>query len=250
MVCRGGKIGVVQGVLAAVVAAEVALAAQHAGDPRPAVDVAVGRLPDGRPRYRGVAADPERDRQRRLLGGVSQPFPGLLQQFGPAGDLVTRLPLGEALYIHHRFDGRIVRFQIGPADRPALVTVAGGRVANEPLLVLAEQDVGVDERAAAQTAGDDRLEVGEGPDVEKAVPSLARIPEVRGDFGRRAGERPRWICLSPLEQDDAVARFGETVGGYRTTESRADNHDIRVFVLTHPTPTPAARRLETPCLRA
>src|SRR3712207_7158733 len=51
----------------------------------------------------------------------------------------------------------------------SLVAPAGQRrLGDEPLLVLAEQDVGVDERPAAQTAGHHGLQAAEGPHVERS----------------------------------------------------------------------------------
>ncbi len=148
------------------------------------MEVAVARIRDGRARHGRGAARCERHRQRWLLGGVTQASPGLRQQFRPAGCLVAGLPGREPLGAQHGFDGRVVRLKIGPGDRPALVPPARGRISDEPLLVLAEQHVGIDERAAAQTTGYDGLEVGERPYVEKPVASPHRVPEVRREVGR------------------------------------------------------------------
>ena len=54
VVRRGREVGVVEGVLRPVVAADVALAAQPAGRARPAVQVAVGRRRDRRAGHRRV----------------------------------------------------------------------------------------------------------------------------------------------------------------------------------------------------
>ncbi len=109
------------------------------------MDVSVARIRDGRARHGLGTARRERHRQRWLLGGVTQAPPGQREQLGAAGGLVAGLPGREPLGAQHGLDGRVVRFEVGPGDRPALVPPARGRIPDEPLLVLAEQHVGIDE---------------------------------------------------------------------------------------------------------
>src|SRR4051794_35269497 len=56
--------------------------------------------------------------------------------------------------------------EVAVVERPA---VAGRILLLEPALVLAQQDVRVDQRAAAKSGRDEGLEVAEGPRVEEPV---------------------------------------------------------------------------------
>ena len=131
---------------------------------------------------------------------------------------------GEPLGAEHALDLVVVRLEIGVGDRPVLVPAARlGRSLGEPALVLAQQDVGVDQRSAAEAAGDHRLDVAERPDVEEPVRTLARVPHVGRQLSGATGERPRRIGLAPLQQAHAPAALGQPVGADRTAE--AGTHD-------------------------
>src|SRR3712207_7789129 len=86
----------------------------------------------------------------------------------------------------------------------SLVAPAGQRrLGDEPLLVLAEQDVGVDERPTAQTAGHHGLQTTEGPHVEQPVQAAAGVPEGAPHGGGRPREAARGIGLPALEDEHA-----------------------------------------------
>ncbi len=228
-VLRRRQVRVVERVLAAVVAAEIALPAQQAAHARASVQVPVVRERDGRAGRGSGAADRERHRERRLLRGVAEPYAGVLEQLRLAGYLVAGLALGESLRVQRALGPVVVRVEVGAGDRPGLVPVAGRCVAHEPLLVLAQQHVGVDQRAAAEAAGDHRLEVAERPDVEQTVQALAGVPEVAGHVGRRPGEGAGRVRTAALHHDDAAAALGEPPGGDRTPEARPDDEDVDVL---------------------
>jgi hypothetical protein len=59
---------------------------------------------------------------------------------------IERILLG----LETRVNTIIVNLQIGATDRPVL---AVGSISNEPLFVFAEQDIGINERTAADSAG-------------------------------------------------------------------------------------------------
>ena len=108
-----------------------------------------------------------------------------------------------------------------------LVPAAGhGLLVHEPLLVLAQQDVGVDQRAAAQAAGHHAVDAVEAPDVEQAVPALAGLPEVRGHAARGAREAAGRVGAAALEHDDRPAGLGHPVGRDGSAEPGPDDDDV------------------------
>ena len=104
-----------------------------------------------------------------------------------------------------------------------LVAAARQRLlVDEPLLVLAQQHVGVDQRAAAQAAGDHAVDALEAPDVEQAVAALAGLPEVARPcaLGVR-GKLPGWVGAAALQDDDRAAGLGQPVGRDGAAETRS-----------------------------
>ena len=87
-----------------------------------------------------------------------------------------------------------MRLEIGPRHRPRSgVSVYLGL---EPVLVLANEDVGVDQRPAAESGGDDRVDVGERPHVEEPEPLAPRGPRsCRRRPGASSGRR--WVDRPP-----------------------------------------------------
>src|SRR5205823_11536153 len=121
--------------------------------------------------------------------------------------------------------GRIVvRLELGPRDWPRdrLARTLG----DEPLLIFAQQNVGVDERAATESAGDQSFHPAERPDVEHAVKALVRIPEILLQAVWRAGKRIRRVRLSALEHADAHPGFGQPIRHHGAAESRADDDGV------------------------
>ena len=228
----GRDVRVVQRVLRAVVAADVALGDVLAGQAGRAVDVRpilADRLAD---RHR-VAVVGERHGEvdeapvvAELLCRVAK-RPRLARQVGR--QLVDRVLLD----VHHALDAVVVRVEVGARDGPVLVAVlpraVAGLLAHEPLLVLAQQDVGVDQRAAAQTARADRVDVLEAPHVEHAVKPLAGVPELRLHPQRRAREGVRREWLAALEQAHAVPGLGQAVRRHRSAESGSHDDGIEML---------------------
>ena len=169
----GAQVGEVHGLLGPVLAADVAGAAQPAGLTRRAVQVAgavvVGlarAIAEGHGERRALglqAGDPRRFEQRARLGRAIRP----------------RVALGAL----HRFDGVVVAVEVRGRQRQA--------VGGEGRRVLAQHDVGVDERPAPQPAGGDRVET-----LEVVVLRRARGRPCAAPTGPRAtcaafvGRRP------------------------------------------------------------
>ena len=137
------------------------------------------------------------------------------------------------LHVHHPLDALVVRVEVCARDRPVLVAVlpaaVAGLLAHEPLLVLAQQHVRVDQRAAAEAARGDRVDVVEAPHVEHAVQARARVPELRLHAQRRAREGVRRKRLAALEQADAVAGLSQAVGGDGSPEAGSDDERVEVL---------------------
>ncbi|MCA1689129.1 MAG: hypothetical protein LC720_01360, partial [Actinobacteria bacterium] len=72
-----------------------------------------------------------------------------------ARPVVGRRVEGEALDPHPPLDLVVVGVEVGPGDGPVLVAAPGEILGDEPPLVLAQEDVGVDQRPAAEPRGAD-----------------------------------------------------------------------------------------------
>jgi hypothetical protein len=223
------EVGVVEAVLGALVAAEVALADERARVARARVQVV---LPKGDARvHRSPIVGAEGHRERRPLG----------LQAGGRGRSEERAGLGHAAVLREWFEvvvgqarGAEVPFhvvvlplQVAGLDRPRREIVR--RTGVERLGRLAQQHVGVDERPAAQSAGHQRPHLREAPQLEEAVEPPVRIPEGPTHLPGRPRERAGRVRHTPLEEKDVeVAAVGEAVGGHGATETRPD--DDRVIV--------------------
>src|SRR5206468_2645606 len=102
---------------------------------------------------------------------------------------------------------------IGATDRPVLAVVM-----DEPVLVLADHHVRIDQRATPKTARHERIEPAERPRVEHPVQALARVPEVLRERVGTAWEGTGRIRLAALEHAHAPACLREAVGRYRPSE--------------------------------
>lgn len=228
----GRDVRVVQRVLGAVVAAEIALAGELAGQPRAAVDVRpvlLDRLTD----QRRVAGVGERHREVDQAPVQAEPLRRVAKRQRLERLVVGVLVERVLLDVHHPLDTVVVRIQIGARDRPVLVAAlprAPARLlAHEPVLVLAQQDVRVDERAAAEAAGDDRVDVVEAPDVEHPVQAFAGIPELTLHPERRAREGVGRKRLSAFEQADAVPGLGQAIRRHRSAEAGSDDDSVEML---------------------
>ena len=222
-----GEVVVVERVLGAEVAADVALAAQLAGDALAAVQVR-DLLDDRLARHRRPALVGERDGQRRqepveavLLGGV-------LEGVGLRRPRVRLVLERVALEPDHRLDAVVVRVEVLARDRPVLVAAVVDVLLHEPLLVLAQEDVGVDQRAAAEAGRDQRVDPLERPVVVHAGQAALGVPEALARPVRAARERAGRVRAAALEHADAPAGLREPIGHDRPAESGA--HDDRVEV--------------------
>src|SRR5215217_5071127 len=103
------------------------------------------------------------------------------------------------LNIHHPLDLNVMRFEVLITYGPGIVA-AVGPILLEPLFVFAKVNVGVDQRPATESAGNQRARSLERPDVEHAVASRTRIPKVFTQLVGGARERVWRICLAALQQ--------------------------------------------------
>ena len=198
----------VERVLRAVVAAEVALAAHPAGLAHAAVEVRL--LAADRLAEYGRRARFRRERDREL--GEDPLEPEALQRPraarpSSACGRTGRAPSGTARRGASpraaRSGARGRRSATGQLSQPPAFEV----LLHEGRAVLAQQDVRVEERSAAEPARDDPAEPAELPGVEDSVQALARVPEAAGDRQRAARERAGRIRLAALEDADAHPRL-------------------------------------------
>ena len=194
----------VERVLGALIASEVTFARQRAATPRPMVkigrvDVAVGieqRQP-GLCRAAGPLRERHRDRRwGRLQAGVLQRGAkrlGLWDRVGAVGH-VHRGELGE----HRPVPG----LELSVGDRPLAPAV--GLIGTKRLRRLWQHHVGVDQRAAAEAAGDDRRDMVELQDLEQPEFAAPRIPDVVAHLPWRAPERTGGIGGTALEHQHAL----------------------------------------------
>jgi hypothetical protein len=171
------------------------------------------------------------ERDRQLGVEVLQPeLGGRLLEGDRLGRGGVRLVLdGEALEADHLLDPVVVRVEVGPVDRPVLVAAGLQVLVDEPLLVLADEHVGVDERAAAQPRGDERVDAAEGPVVIHARQAVGRVPEALAGPVGAAGERAGGVGAAALEHEHPLAGLREPVGRHRAAEARADDDRVEMI---------------------
>ena len=224
------EVVVVERVLGAVVAAHVALAAQlarRAGAPVEVLELLDDRLAG----HRRAPLVGEGDRE---LG--QEPLQAVGLGGGLEGDRLRRLGVrlvveGIALQADHRLDAVVVGVEIGARDRPVLVAAVAQVLLHEPLLVLADEDVGVDERAAAEPRRHERVDPVEGPVVVHAGQAVGRVPEALAGAVRAARERARRVGAAALQDADRLAGLRQAVRRHRAAEARADDDCVVVAVL-------------------
>ena len=224
------EVVVVERVLGAVVAAHVALAAQLARRARAPVEV-LELLHDRLAGDRRAPFVGEGDRQLRQEPLHAVGLGGRLE-----GDRLRRLGVrlvveGIGLQADHGLDPVVVGVEIVPRDRPVLVAAVAQVLLHEPLLVLADEDVGVDERAAAQARRHERVDPVEGPVVVHAGEAVGRVPEALAGAIRAAGERARRVGAAALQDADRLAGLRQPVRGHRAAEARAHDDGVVVAVL-------------------
>ena len=231
------QVGEVDRLLGAVLAAHVAAAAQPAGLARRAVEVG-GAVVEGLPR-----ALAEGHGQRRALGLQARDPRGVQQRARLGRAVGPRVALGAL----HRVDGVVVAIEVGGRQRQA--------VGREGLGVLAQHDVGVDERPAAQPAGGERVEALEVVVLEEAVHTPARRPQRSAPLARRAREGARRPRLAALEHEHRGPRLRQAARDDRAAEARPDDDHVEALS-RHPRPTPpdaggpARRRRRCRCERS
>ncbi len=119
--------------------------------------------------------------------------------------LRRRPKLGRVLgRTEHLLHGLVVRLEIVVRHRPGL---AAGHRPREPGAGLAQQDVRVDQRAAAQPARDQCCGPLERPDVVEPVQAGVGGPEVALRRGDPAREAAGWVLTPALEQADRYTRL-------------------------------------------
>ena len=115
-----------------------------------------------------------------------------------------------------------------------------GTVVDEPGRILAQQHVGVDERAAAQPAGDERPRC-RGRPTRRTCRNSDRGGSQRfcASAPGAAGKRPGRVAAAPLEHQDRPAGLGQAARRGRGPETGA--HDYGVETLSHAC-RPSSRR--------
>ena len=222
-----GEVVVVERVLGAEVAADVALAAELARHAVAVVQVAQLLL-DLLARPWRLALVGEGDRQRRQEPLEAVRLGGVLECVGLRRARVRLVLERIALEPDHLLDAVVVRVEVRARDRPVLVAAVVDVLLHEPLLVLAQEDVGVDERAAAEPGRDQRVDPLERPVVVHAGQAAVGVPEALARAVRAARERPGRVRAPALEDADAPAGLRESIGHDRASEAGA--HDDRVEV--------------------
>jgi hypothetical protein len=194
-----------------------------------------------------LAGTREADRERRQPPVKSERLGRLAHRLrlgrGRIGGRVERV----ALNAHHGLGRLVVRLKVGVAHRPRPGRLVG-RVIDEPRRIFAEHDVGVDERAAAETAAHHGLDAAERPDVEHPVPARRWRPQVGGHPARAARERAGRVAPAAFEHEHGPSRLCQPAGRRRRAEARADHHHVEV--LFHETPLPSGcpqPRCPEPC---
>ena len=241
------EIIVVERVLGPVVAPYVALADQAAGVARALASLYIPILSTNwlaRSRFFTLVA--EGNGQLGRLQVESQPFGGfpelLYLRHLVVRFLFARVPLGAK----HLLDPVVVGVEVGPGDRPVLMAAVPEILLDKPLLVLADQDVRVDQGAAAQAAADHRSQLVERPDVVHPVQTLAGVPDVLLHPLRGARKLAGRIRLSPLQDAHVKARLREPVRRHRPAETGTDDYRVEVRIartLVHTTRSPPVHHL-------
>ena len=161
----------------------------------------------------------ECDRQRRALGAQARQLRGVEQRSCLGRAVGPRVALG----VLHRVHGVVVRVELGGRERQP--------VGGEGRGVLAQHDVGVDQRAAAEAAGGDRVEALEVVVLVEAVATAAGRPQRAPPLARRARERAGRPRLAALEDQHRGARLRHPAGDDRAAEARADNDGVVALAL-------------------
>jgi hypothetical protein len=222
-----GEVVVVERVLGAEVAADVALAAQLAGHAVAVVEVAELLL-DPLAGNRGLPLVGERHGERR-----QEPVQAVALGRQLEGDRLRRAGVGlvlerVSLYADHPLDAVVVGVEVGAGHRPVLVSAVAQVLLDEPALVLAQEDVGVDQRAAAEAGRDERVDPAERPVVVHAGQPALGVPEALARAARAAGERAGGIRATALEQAHPLPGLRQPVGHHRASEARADDDGVVV----------------------
>src|SRR5262249_35248671 len=150
---------------------------------------------------------------------------GLLHRARLRSVRVRRRVKGIRMRDDDAFDLVVVRFEFFTSYWPLLSVCV-----YEPVVVFTDEDVGVNDRAAAEAAGDECLEVAEVPDVEHSVEPVVGVPEVLSEFLRAARKRPWRVAAAPFEQADAESGFRQPIGADGTAEAGTDNDSFEVHV--------------------
>ncbi len=149
---RPREVGVVEGVLSAVVATDVTFAAQAASPAREAVQV--GMLLDERLAWNGrFAGIGEAHGQWRQLPVEAESGCCVLGGLGFGRLRVGGNVEGVALCAEHALSRFVVRYEVFVRNRPRARGATGG-VVHKPRRVLSQEHVGVDEGPAAQATRD------------------------------------------------------------------------------------------------
>src|SRR5690606_23415936 len=157
---RAGEIGMIERVLAAVVATEVAFATEATGGARATVQARRG-VAEGF--AGGLAFVRERDGQRRRLPGKPAAFGRGTIRAGLRRQLDEMRRVG--VDADDLFDVRVVRIEVRAGDRPMLESTTLEILGHEPTLVFADEHIGINDRSAPERTRHQRIDAAEAPDI-------------------------------------------------------------------------------------
>src|SRR4051794_28041581 len=219
----GRQIAVVGRVLGSFVAADVTLPEETACAPLAAMQVRLSFLDELAER----GFTPRIGEGHREIGQVRIPADAPRGSHeGPGARRAEALVIERVrLRVEHLLRTFVMRIEVRPRHGPRL----DARLVDERVLVLANEDVGVDQRPAAESARDEASEVAERPDVVHAVAALARIPERSAELVRRTRKVAWSVGLATFEKADPASRLAQAMSHDRPTEARSDDPRIETL---------------------
>src|SRR5947209_3009906 len=155
--CRG-KVVIVKGILATIIAPDITLATETAGGACMTEVMDVWLLFVNRHAGSGqLISIGKGNGQVRQVPLQLKLLSSVLQRPGRCCLIIWCSVEGILLYIEHLLDFFIMRVKIGTRDGPVFIATLAGVLFDKPFLVFAQQDIRVDQRPAAKSTGNDGI---------------------------------------------------------------------------------------------